>query len=79
MITYTLSDMARLEGVVDPADSRRRDPLGVINPVAARHKYLRTTLRAGGARDLRRAIARLARGRRDHARLPDGPGAAHRV
>ncbi len=47
VITYTLTEMSRLARVVDPGDARRMGPLGVINPVAARHKYLRTTLRAG--------------------------------
>ncbi|MCC7362982.1 MAG: phenylalanine--tRNA ligase subunit beta [Dehalococcoidia bacterium] len=45
-ISYTLTDEARLARVVDPADNRRRNPLGVMNPVAARHQFLRTSLRA---------------------------------
>ncbi|MFN0096217.1 MAG: phenylalanine--tRNA ligase subunit beta, partial [Dehalococcoidia bacterium] len=47
VITYSLTETSRLERVVDPADARRLDPLGVLNPVAARWKYLRTSLRAG--------------------------------
>jgi phenylalanyl-tRNA synthetase beta chain len=46
-INYTLTDTERLARVVDPGDTRRMAPLSVVNPVAARHKYLRTTLRAG--------------------------------
>jgi len=47
IITYTLTGEARLARVVDPTDARRMSPLGVVNPVAAQHTYLRTTLRAG--------------------------------
>ncbi len=47
IITYTLTDEARLARVVAPGDTRRRTPLGVLNPVAVQHTYLRTTLRAG--------------------------------
>jgi len=47
IITYTLTDTAKLARVVDPGDARRIGPLGVVNPVAARHTYLRTSLRAG--------------------------------
>lgn len=46
IITYTLTDKARLDRVVDPADSDRSNPLGVVNPVAEQHRYLRTSLRA---------------------------------
>ena len=46
VINYTLTDKAMLARVVDPADSLRNDPLGVVNPVANRHQYLRTSLRA---------------------------------
>ncbi len=47
IITYTLTDEARLAKVVGPGDTRRRTPLGVLNPVAVQHTFLRTTLRAG--------------------------------
>ena len=47
IITYTLTETSLLERVVAPEDTRRRGPLSVVNPVAARHKYLRTSLRAG--------------------------------
>lgn len=47
IITYTLSDMASLERVTAPEDSVRRNPLAVVNPVAAHYTYLRTSLRAG--------------------------------
>jgi phenylalanyl-tRNA synthetase beta chain len=46
IITYTLTDLEHLARVVEPGDSRRNHPLGVVNPVAARHQYLRTSLRA---------------------------------
>lgn len=45
IITYTLTDQASLARVVDPADTRRLDPQRVVNPVAAQHAYLRTSLR----------------------------------
>ena len=44
-ITYTLGDPATAARVVEPADERRTHPLAVVNPVAAQHMYLRTTLR----------------------------------
>lgn len=47
VITYTLTDLATLARTVASSDTRRRDPLGVVNPVAAQHTYLRTTLRSG--------------------------------
>ncbi|MGI8926040.1 MAG: phenylalanine--tRNA ligase subunit beta [Tepidiformaceae bacterium] len=47
VLTYTLTDRARLARVVDPGDAERLDPVGVMNPVAAQHTYLRTSLRAG--------------------------------
>ncbi len=47
VITYTLSDLEHLGRTVAPDDARRAGPLSVVNPVAARHKYLRTTLRSG--------------------------------
>ncbi len=46
IITYTLTDKARLDRVVDPADAERTNPLGVVNPVAEQHRYLRTSMRA---------------------------------
>ena len=46
IITYTMTDLERLGRVVDPSDSLRTEPLSVVNPVAARHRYLRTTLRS---------------------------------
>ncbi|HXU22791.1 MAG TPA: hypothetical protein VN697_02055, partial [Tepidiformaceae bacterium] len=47
IITYTLTGQSRLDRVVSPSDTRRLSPLGVVNPVAAQHTFLRTTLRAG--------------------------------
>ena len=47
VITYTLTDKAHLDRVVDPADSIRSAPLGVVNPVAEQHRFLRTSLRSG--------------------------------
>jgi phenylalanyl-tRNA synthetase beta chain len=46
-ITYTLSDMARLRRMVPESDQLRSEPLSVVNPVAAQHTFLRTTLRSG--------------------------------
>ena len=46
IISYTLTDLEHLSRVVDPEDERRNKPLSVVNPVAARHQYLRTTLRS---------------------------------
>lgn len=45
VINYTLTDRARLARVVAPDDTRRLGPVGMVNPVAARHQYLRTSLR----------------------------------
>jgi len=45
VINYTLTDLPRLARVVAPDDARRAGPLGMVNPVAARHQYLRTSLR----------------------------------
>ncbi len=45
IITYTLTDKAKLDRVVPPDDARRREPLAVVNPVAAQHTYLRTSVR----------------------------------
>ncbi len=45
IITYTLTDQTSLARVVDPTDARRLDPQRVVNPVAAQHTYLRTSLR----------------------------------
>ena len=47
VISYTLTDRATLDRVVEPGDPERGDPLGVVNPVAAQHTFLRTSLRAG--------------------------------
>ena len=47
VINYSLTDMAHLDHVVEAADARRAAPLSVVNPVAARHKFLRTSLRSG--------------------------------
>jgi phenylalanyl-tRNA synthetase beta chain len=47
IITYTLTDRAQLSRVVEPGDAVRGEPLGVVNPVAAQHTFLRTSLRAG--------------------------------
>ena len=44
-ISYTLSDLATLKRMVPETDTLRSDPLGVVNPVAAQHTYLRTSLR----------------------------------
>ncbi|MBK9344017.1 MAG: phenylalanine--tRNA ligase subunit beta [Dehalococcoidia bacterium] len=44
-ISYTLTDMARLKRMVPESDTLRSNPLGVVNPVAAQHAYLRTSLR----------------------------------
>ncbi len=46
VITYTLTTREKLALVTDPLDAVRRNPLGVVNPVAAQHAYLRTSLRA---------------------------------
>jgi phenylalanyl-tRNA synthetase beta chain len=47
VITYSLTEQAKLARVVEPGDARRMAPLSVVNPVAARHTLLRTSLRAG--------------------------------
>jgi phenylalanyl-tRNA synthetase beta chain len=44
-ISYTLTDRTKLGRMVPESDSLRSDPLGVVNPVAAQHTYLRTSLR----------------------------------
>ena len=46
IITYTLTSKAKLDRVVPPGDPVRSNPLSVVNPVAAQHTYLRTSLRA---------------------------------
>lgn len=46
VITYSLTDRQSLDRVVAPDDARRASPLAVLNPVAARHALLRTSLRA---------------------------------
>lgn len=45
VINYTLTTREKLALVTDPMDAVRRNPLGVVNPVAAQHAYLRTSLR----------------------------------
>ncbi|HMO97102.1 MAG TPA: phenylalanine--tRNA ligase subunit beta, partial [Tepidiformaceae bacterium] len=45
VITYTLSDLAKLQRMLDPGDTLRNTPLSVVNPVAAQYTYLRTTVR----------------------------------
>jgi len=45
IITYSLTDTARLNRMVDPHDNRRNTPLSVVNPVAAQHTFLRTSIR----------------------------------
>jgi len=45
VINYTLTTREKLALVTDPGDVVRRNPLGVVNPVAAQHAYLRTSLR----------------------------------
>jgi phenylalanyl-tRNA synthetase beta chain len=44
-ISYTLTDKARLQRMVPDSDTLRYNPLGVVNPVAAQHTFLRTSLR----------------------------------
>ena len=44
-ISYTLTDLPRLARMVPEDDRLRSAPLGVVNPVAAQHTYLRTSLR----------------------------------
>jgi phenylalanyl-tRNA synthetase beta chain len=46
VITYSLTERQALERVVPPDDARRAVPLAVLNPVAARYTYLRTSLRS---------------------------------
>lgn len=45
VITYTLTSLPKIEATVSPDDVVRRNPLSVVNPVAAQHTYLRTSLR----------------------------------
>ena len=45
VITYSLGGRKGDTRVVDPKDAVRMKPLAVINPVAAQHTYLRTSLR----------------------------------
>ncbi len=47
VITYSLTELQKLQRVVDPADSLRLAPLSVVNPVASQYTYLRTSMRAG--------------------------------
>jgi phenylalanyl-tRNA synthetase beta chain len=46
VITYSLTERQALDRVVAPDDVRRASPLAVMNPVAARHTFLRTSLRS---------------------------------
>lgn len=46
VINYTLTDRETLARVVPAEDTLRSNPLGVMNPVASQHTYLRTSLRA---------------------------------
>lgn len=45
-INYTLTTREELAKVVPADDNLRSAPLAVLNPVAAQHRYLRTSLRA---------------------------------
>lgn len=45
VITYTLTERSKLARMVSPEDTLRSEPLGVVNPVAAQHTYLRTSVR----------------------------------
>ncbi|HML96892.1 MAG TPA: phenylalanine--tRNA ligase subunit beta [Tepidiformaceae bacterium] len=45
IITYTLTEKAKLDLMVPPGDPLRHEPLAVVNPVAAQHTYLRTSVR----------------------------------
>lgn len=45
VITYTLTDKAKLERMVPESDHLRREPLGVVNPVASQYTYMRTSVR----------------------------------
>jgi phenylalanyl-tRNA synthetase beta chain len=62
VITYSLTDAEELRRTVAPDDTLRNRPLAVVNPVAAQHTYLRTTLRGS----LLRTYAR----NRPHAQGP---------
>lgn len=44
-VNYTLTTREALAKVVPPDDDLRSNPLAVVNPVAAQHRYLRTSLR----------------------------------
>jgi phenylalanyl-tRNA synthetase beta chain len=46
VINYTLTTREKLALVTDPQDTVRENPLAVVNPVAAQHAVLRTSLRA---------------------------------
>ncbi|WP_322795694.1 phenylalanine--tRNA ligase subunit beta [Tepidiforma sp.] len=46
VITYTLTTREKLALVTDPADTVRRNPLGVVNPVSSQHAFLRTSMRS---------------------------------
>lgn len=45
VITYTLSELGKLQRFIAPEDKLRSEPLAVVNPVAAQYTYLRTTVR----------------------------------
>ena len=47
IITYSLTEMQKLQRVVDPTDALRLAPLSVVNPVASQYTYLRTSMRVG--------------------------------
>ena len=44
-ISYTLTGLSQLKRMVPEDDALRSAPLGVVNPVAAQHTYLRTSIR----------------------------------
>ena len=46
ILTYTLTSKEDLAKVNDPKDKVRSDPLGVANPIASQHTWLRTSLRS---------------------------------
>ena len=46
ILTYTLTSKEDLAKVNDPKDKVRSDPLGVSNPIASQHTWLRTSLRS---------------------------------
>jgi len=46
VINYSLTESAKLGLVIPPSDELRSSPLSVVNPVAAQHTWLRTSLRS---------------------------------